>query len=64
VTIRPVPGPWRIPPPFRPRYVDTPDAVEWVALCDRCGMDAPWRKGKDAARPTCQCPCQPQEGAA
>lgn len=65
MTVRPIPGPWRLPPPFRPRYVDTTvDAVEWVAPCDLCGMDAPWRKDRDAVKPACACPCQPVEGAA
>jgi hypothetical protein len=65
VTIRPVPGPWRVPAPFRPRYVDpAPAEVTWQAQCDRCGHDATWRKGKDAITPTCTCTCSPVEGAA
>jgi hypothetical protein len=64
VTIRPVPGPWLLPPIGR-RYVDTtPAEVTWQAQYDRCGLDATWRKGKDAKRPTCTCTCQPEEGAA
>jgi hypothetical protein len=65
VTIRPVPGPWRVPGPFRPRYVDpAADEVTYTATCDRCGGDATWRKGKDATKPTCTCTCSPVEGAA
>jgi hypothetical protein len=47
VTIRPVPGPWRVPPPFRPRYVDTvADEVTYTAQCDRCGRDAAWTEAQ------------------
>jgi hypothetical protein len=65
VTIRPVPGPWRVPPPFRPRYVDTvADEVTWTAQCDRCGRDAAWTRHRDAVRPTCTCTCNVRDGAA
>lgn len=47
MTLRPTPGPWRIPAPFRPRYVDTAaHEVAYIATCDRGPHDADLAQGQ------------------